>query len=330
MQSVEGAAAVAAAAKAKEGKKMTESKESEVAVDAGLVPATVLDEGNGRYLVSYTAPADGAYIVTVDFKGTFGGPSGNIRGSPFTVNFPEGASKENNRLGGPLVWEDARELVDTASLTAKQTLEGISRDVGDGALDPLLAIKNHLSNVTAKEAEVRLKLDVAQGVLDALRTEGSRKDKELAQAQTKLDKGLGTWEDARKKAPVCKSTIAPLVKSHSASTRKEIEAFEAATADYVKKVDDNPYWKFETGFEGAMTALQQHEEKYALHQKRVERVKHLAQTFEFPQLLAETQKMMKVVADETEEMRRIWSIVKETREYFTGCREQLWANLSEY
>lgn len=126
-----------------------------------------------------------------------------------------------------------------------------------------------------------------------------------------------------------KSTIAPLVKSHSASTRKEIEAFEAQTLEYSRRVDDNPYWKFETGYEGAMAALQQHEEKYALHQKRVERVKHLAQTFEFPQILNETQRMMKVIADETEELRRVWGIAQETREYFASCREQLWADLSE-
>lgn len=32
---------------------------------------------------------------------------------------------------------------------------------------------------------MRLKLDVAQGILDALRAEGGRKEKELAQAQVR-------------------------------------------------------------------------------------------------------------------------------------------------
>lgn len=58
VQSVEGAAAVAAAAKAKAESKRPETKEEEKeSIDDGIVPVTLVDEGNGRYLVTYTAPA---------------------------------------------------------------------------------------------------------------------------------------------------------------------------------------------------------------------------------------------------------------------------------
>lgn len=72
-------------------------------------------------------------------------------------------------------------------------------------------------------------------------------DKEVVAAQAKLDKGAATWEDAKKHAPVCKASIAPLVKLQSSATRKDIEAFEGQTADFCRKAEDNAYWKFETG-----------------------------------------------------------------------------------
>ena len=76
-----------------------------------------------------------------------------------------------------------------------------------------------------------------------------------------------------------------------------------------------------------MAAIQQHEERHVSQVKKVERVQFLATTFEFPHLLAATHKMMRDIIDETEELRRVWGIARETREYFASCREQLWANL---
>jgi hypothetical protein len=144
-------------------------------------------------------------------------------------------------------------------------------------------------------------------------------------------------------------------------TRKDIEKFEAATAEFCKTVDENAYWRFESGapcvlaglaawtfngllsqhvaplalmprspcvgYEVAIQALASHEERFAAHTRKVERVKFLADTFEFPQLMAETNKMMKGVADDTEELRRVWAVAKESREYFAQCRDALWAVL---
>jgi len=270
----------------------TEGKVPEVVAEVA-----VHDEGTGRHLVTYTAPAGGSYRIAVEFDGTFGGPAGPIRGSPFNVHVVDGAApganKENNKFTGSLVWDTARELVEQGSATAKTTLDGISREVPADSLDLLLSVKNNLSNVAGKEAEVMLKFDVARAILGQLRKEGHRKEKDIAAAQVKLDRGVSTWDDAKKHAPVTKASIAPLVKLQSAATRKEIEAFETQTAEFVRKVDENPYWKFETGYEASLTALSQAEERFHSHAKRVERMQHLANTFEYPGTMTETNKMMK-------------------------------------
>jgi dynein heavy chain len=74
-----------------------------------------------------------------------------------------------------------------------------------------------------------------------------------------------------------------------------------------------------------VAALNEHEARYAAHSKRVERMQHLAATFEFPQAMAETHRMMKSVADDTEQMRVMWGLAKEAREWFQSSREQLWS-----
>jgi hypothetical protein len=74
----------------------------------------------------------GKYVVYVEFSGTFGGPAGAVRGSPFSVDVLEGAPKERNQFGGGLMWESARELLDAAATLSRQTFEGISREVSEG------------------------------------------------------------------------------------------------------------------------------------------------------------------------------------------------------
>lgn len=261
--------------------------------DANVV---VVDEGSGRYCVTYTAPGPGEwrqrrvhaeellyilicpgrYSVRVHFDGTFGGSAGAIRGSPFRVFFHEGASPEVNTFGGGLTWSAARELAEFSSKLARHTLEGITQDVSGGQLDVLLAVKTHLSDLSTKEAELRLKVDVARSLLDELRRPGveamggPRRDKELAAVQARLDRATAAWEDAKKQVPQCRAAIAPHVKTHSLSvspcgecssalvhsaaasnpalqTRKAIEAFEAETAEYARRASEGAHWRFETG-----------------------------------------------------------------------------------
>jgi dynein heavy chain, axonemal len=343
------------------------SKEAKAAAEEAIaafiagekIHVDVKDEGTGRYLCSYTAPQPGNYRVDITFQGTYGGPAGPIKASPFTCKWyeegapmthfhppppPPGASaaaaaaaaaafvpppatKENNKFSGTLVWETAKELIEQANTTAKGTLDGITREVPAENLDILLSVKNSLFAVSAKEGEVMLKLDAAKSLLTQLKSEGARKDKELQTAFTRLEKGRTTWEEAKKQAPICKASIAPLVKSQSAATRKDIEHFEAATTEYVKKVEELPYWKFETGYEGAIQALNDHDKSYAAHTKKVERMQYLANTFEFPTAMNETNRMMKEVADDTVQMRAMWAIAKEARDYFQASRELLWSEV---
>jgi hypothetical protein len=58
---------------------------------------------------------------------------------------------------------------------ATTTLDGITKEVPPDNLEILLAVKNHLSSVGSREAEMRLKLDMAEGLLNQAKRDGSRK-----------------------------------------------------------------------------------------------------------------------------------------------------------
>ena len=59
------------------------------------------DCGNGTYIISWIPPAPGDYEICVDFKGTFGGVAGPVRGSPVMAHFETGQPAENNTMSGP-------------------------------------------------------------------------------------------------------------------------------------------------------------------------------------------------------------------------------------
>lgn len=56
---------------------------------------------NGTYIISWIPPAPGDYEISVDFKGTFGGVAGPVRGSPVIAHFEAGQPAENNTMSGP-------------------------------------------------------------------------------------------------------------------------------------------------------------------------------------------------------------------------------------
>ena len=58
-------------------------------------------------------PAPGAYEISVNFKGTFGGVAGPVRGSPVTARFQKGQPAENNTMSGPAMIKKTTEDVAT-------------------------------------------------------------------------------------------------------------------------------------------------------------------------------------------------------------------------
>jgi len=313
------------------------------AVAEELPGVTVKDEGNGRYTVSYVAPEPGVYRVEVALAGTRPNKDGEtvavhagaVRGSPFVVTFVDvaAAQKDAEKVNGPVMWAHLNTtLLETFSALAKHTLDGVTKETPpDTPLDVLLSVKNHLTAITQRDTDVKLALDVATASLASMKTEAGKNAallKECKAAAEKLEKTKENWERALKEAPKCRATIAPLVKKFSAETKKDIEAFEAATVEYAKVIDEKPaYWKFDSGVEAAMGAIASVVADHHSYLRKVGGFAQMAGTFEFPQLLNETNRICKAITEETEEMKRLWALAQEMQTFAESSRAILWSEL---
>lgn len=81
---------------------------------------------DGTYAVGWVPPAPGDYEISVDFKGTFGGVAGPVRGSPVTARFQKGQPAENNTMPGPAMIKkttaDVHELLQFATKVGHRLL----------------------------------------------------------------------------------------------------------------------------------------------------------------------------------------------------------------
>ena len=95
----------------------------------GELTKTIEDMEDGSYMVRYTAPAPGEYIIECEFKGTFGGKEGGVRGQPCTAVFDDYAPRSNNSFNGELMKKTVEEDVKELSEFAQATLTAIQSPV---------------------------------------------------------------------------------------------------------------------------------------------------------------------------------------------------------
>lgn len=67
------------------------------------LPVSIKDNGDGTYLVTYTAPLPGKVSVKVMLDEQDGSSPKDIRGSPFTATFVEKPRPRANEFSGPSV-----------------------------------------------------------------------------------------------------------------------------------------------------------------------------------------------------------------------------------
>lgn len=101
----------------------------------------VEDMETGQYLVTFTPPTADDYTISIEFKGTFKGHPGQIRGGPFSTSFVDGLPDGTNAVNGKLVLHKMRENIGEMSTFANETLSGIRKPVKEGDVDSLLKVR---------------------------------------------------------------------------------------------------------------------------------------------------------------------------------------------
>jgi dynein heavy chain len=285
----------------------------------------IVDNQNGTYLVTYTAPKADGYKVHIDFEGTFKGEAGPIRGSPFQATFVEGANAKNNALDGPMMAALVKDKISSTKDFCNKTLRGLKKTVPSGDLDELIKTKEHLRNVDQRKIQVDYDLDTTRTMLEYVKqsTGGKSADRDLKN----LAAVTASWGDVEKQAPVTMQEIVPETKSQATSQQERI-------ADYTKKLDREAYnfksevfWFFDTGAEKARINMQSERERLAIERADMEHLANLASLFEFPEAIDKAREFIDGMDNGIVWMEDMWNIIESALEFFSESKEALWTEV---
>ena len=293
--------------------------------DEGVAIANrLMDNEDGTYTVSYAAPEEGEYHVSVEFMGTFGGQEGHVRGSPFKVRFKSGVPKTANKVAGPLTMEKVKRDIKELQQWTKSTHTGLRAKVPEHSIDALLAVKEHLYQVQERQAEIDLTIARTRATIEWLNNNEAPVGRNVVPA---LDGAVQMWEKIHKTLPVTRGHIAPLVKLHGASTKNDIAAYEERVRQYRDKVKKLSFWNFDTGVDGARRALDKARGAQATEREECDAKQHLANMFEFPELMEESLAIMRQVDNWLQWMDVLWDIADTVTSFITDSREMLWSEV---
>ena len=124
--------------------------------------------------------------------------------------------------------------------------------------------------------------------------------------------------------PHNKSSIAPLVKLHGAKTKADIAQYENDVAEYAQNFKNLDFWKYDAGPEGARRLIDDAEEKHSLKQKECDQRQHLADMFEFSELMEGSQTIMQNMKEQLGWVRDMWDAIDSFLTYQDECRNSLW------
>jgi len=298
--------------------------------DSHDIPCSLVDNEDGSYTASYTAPEACRVKVFVEFDGTFGGAEGPVFGSPFTCDFAEGADKANNKMEGPLVLDHLKSTIKGAGLFAKKTYDGLTRDVPADSLPILLDVKTHLHNVNAKAAEQEGNMNHARATVTFLKASGSlskAQSREVERYRKGLDAASKQWDEAKMQAPITKNGIQPLVRSHGADTKKRVQAYEGAVYEFSQAQNKHKFWRYDVGVSGALTSLDKADNELERSQEDFKKMLHLATMFDYAPLMTESKKMLDEVRENNSVARKLWALTQEVEGTFTSFKEEKWAEV---
>ncbi len=292
------------------------------------VEPLIVDNEDGTYLMTYSAPGPGTYTIDIQFNGTFGGDAGSLGEMPREVSIVDSGDAELNDPTGTATIESIKADIRELNTFSRATLDGLNRKVPADSLDTLLSVKNHLSDVSTYAERERLRTARLNAHLNFLKTKTQVKEKEIEKLQKACDIGSETWSAAQKQAPICKVAIAPLVKHHGNVTRTEVEGFVEKTFKYQRSIARCNFWDIEAGKDAASTSMKEAMDVHNVHNKMLSRMSHLATTFEYPHLVEDAKKATKEIEEDMEIARKLWQQTDDAHAFIDSQKSLLWTELN--
>ncbi|GMH98843.1 hypothetical protein TrLO_g14194 [Triparma laevis f. longispina] len=289
----------------------------------------VQDQDDGTYVVMYTAPNPGEYEVQVEFKGTFGGAEGPVRGSGCVILFEEFVSRDNNTMAGKLVLDALKQDLNFLLEFSRKTSEGIQAKVKDEtwtneqSVNSLVSVKEHLNLIEERQEEINLVMDRSSSILAYLKAQGVN----IGPMEVQLKKARSTWETTIKEVPQTQIKIAPLVKAQGSKMRGDIEIYEKGVFAYLEEVSNSPFKTFATGAFSALQLLNTAKELQEKEKKRCGEMLHLANMFDCPRDMQRSQDIIHSITELLHQYDELWLTAQEATMFIEEAQETPWVDI---
>ena len=298
--------------------------------DVNIHGVHVQDQDDGTYVVMYMAPNPGEYEVQVEFKGTFGGEEGSVRGSPVVCLFEEFVSRDNNTMAGKLVLDALKQDLNFLLEFTRKANDGISAKVKDEtwtneqSVNSLVSVKEHLTLIEERQEEINLVMDRSSSIFAYLRKQGVN----IGPMEVQLKKARNTWETTVKEVPATQTKIAPLVKQQGTKMRGDIETYERGVFAYLEEVNGSPFKQFATGAESAIQILNTSKELHNKEKKRCSEMLHLSNMFDCPRDMQRSQDIINSITELLHNFDELWETAQEATNFIDQAKETPWADIN--
>ncbi|DBA02158.1 TPA: hypothetical protein N0F65_004793 [Lagenidium giganteum] len=287
----------------------------------------IQDLDNGKYMVTYSMPNAGEYLVNIEFLGTFGGVKGPIRGSPFKTSFDDTVTREMNLMTGKLIVDQVLQDLQNLQQSTKECHAGLDQPLSDPMWTPeqttsaLIALKEHVFLVEKRGEDITMNIDQLKAEIAFLKDAGITVTKEH-ELITAIE---ATWHEVLKKVPAASSRIAPLITAQSLKFRNEVGAYMEDLQLKESQLKTKAFWSYSIGVASAMECIRQEKavlaEEDALYQKK----KHVAEILECDELMEPCERTLTTIRRTIDHVNQLWESISDVTRKIDLSREILWS-----
>ena len=280
------------------------------------------DYDDGHYKISFEVEEKGEYDISIKFKDE-NNEFQPIRGSPYQANFTE--ENHKNEFTGPVVRNHINTRIAEIDHFIKKTKKGINfnnSNYEENRFD-LLKIKENIQELENKNEKTMLDLDVINQILQYLEIMNIPMKKELDTTKNLIR----NFRSLNKASLDVKDTIKDNIKSESVECNKEIENFENKLKYYYFDIKQKEVYKYETGKKNAFVIIKSFEEELKVFENELCDFDYFAKMFEFPKKTEKAHSNIKMIKNEINLVKKLWTHIKKTQDYFAESLLKKWKDI---
>jgi dynein heavy chain len=341
-------AAILEESKAAEGYDARYAIQEQVTAEEELKVMVMLsDEGDGTYIAEFEPSVQGEYTVHVEFMGTFDGPAGPIRGSPFTFTaqeayqyveghpkdftYLEGADPDQraldeiNSMDGPLLIADIVEKIKDIRDFAGKKKRGLAKLDPQNYEDmtPLIEGKEHLRDIARVADEYALRMDSTRACLHYLKARQNPVDRLFDQ----LGKALADWTEVLESVAPKVKAITPTTIHFAEKTMTAMREYEIMIRKMMKDFRAAKCFTSEVQAEDALKQLDKYGKEFTAELKTLEHNANLCAVFEFPEKTDAARGVLETMISLIADQREAWAAAEDVAGFIGTSQAMLWREL---